>query len=238
MTLIEGRNIAAKEKIHYLQRYLKGEAKEAIEGLFYFDTDEAYQSAWEQLDKRYGNPFMISEAFRRKLYQWPEIQANDSRALRKFSDFLQQCMVAKSQVSSLAILDDCYENRRLLVKLPRWIQTEWSRKVSEKDCANYPSFEEFCAFISRTADRVNNPIFLDLSEKPKRTNNSRSLNTKTDAGSNQVANTGLKTSQTSDKSQCVYCKVDNQTTNNCRKFRALTPTERSDFVKKNTLKHY
>jgi hypothetical protein len=119
MTLVESRNIPTREKIHYRQRYLKGEAKECIEGLFYFDTKDAYDSAWLQLERRYGHPFIVAEAFRNKLYKWPDVCNNDHKALRKFADFLIQCSVAKQQISDLKILDDCHDNKQLLRKLPR-----------------------------------------------------------------------------------------------------------------------
>jgi hypothetical protein len=64
--LIDSKNIPDFERIHYLKRYLGGEAKEAGEGMFYFDTDEAYTDACTISDERYGNTFLVSEDFRTK----------------------------------------------------------------------------------------------------------------------------------------------------------------------------
>ena len=65
--LIESRTIPPNEKMHYLRRYLSGEAKECVEGVFYFDTKDAYDGAWKTLESRFGDPFLVSETFRDKL---------------------------------------------------------------------------------------------------------------------------------------------------------------------------
>ena len=43
--LIENKRIPPTEKIHYLKRYLTGKARECVEGLFLFSTEEAYREA-------------------------------------------------------------------------------------------------------------------------------------------------------------------------------------------------
>ena len=95
-TLIESRQIPAAERLYYMRRYLRGEAKEAVEGLFYLSTEEAYDSAMKILNDRFGNPFIISETFRDKLESWPKVGSNDANALRRLADFLRQCLEAVS----------------------------------------------------------------------------------------------------------------------------------------------
>ena len=120
-TLIGNKNIQSGEKIHYLRRYLDGEAKECVEGMFLFNTETAYQKALELLDKRFGSDFAISEAFRDKLYSWPKIRKSDSNGIRRFSDFIQQCDLAKCSIKGLECVSDCRENRKMLTKLPDYI---------------------------------------------------------------------------------------------------------------------
>lgn len=66
-TLIENKGITAEERIYYLQQYVLGDAKEAIAGCFYGTDEAAYRHAWEILEKRFGRPFKIQEAFKDKL---------------------------------------------------------------------------------------------------------------------------------------------------------------------------
>ena len=77
--LIGGRGISEAERIHYLKRYVGGSAKEAIEGYALLPTKEAYEEAKAQLRKRYGDPFSISSAYRRKLTDWPKVGPRDGK---------------------------------------------------------------------------------------------------------------------------------------------------------------
>ena len=70
-TLIESCGIPPAEKLYYLKQYVTGPAREAVEGFFFGDTEEAYQGAWATLRDRYGHPFKIQQTFRKKLDNWP-----------------------------------------------------------------------------------------------------------------------------------------------------------------------
>ena len=74
------------------------------------DGEDAYQRAKEMLAKRYGDPFAVACAFRKKLEAWPVIAPYDSSGLRKYSDFLVQCEKAMHKVDSLKVLNDDQEN--------------------------------------------------------------------------------------------------------------------------------
>lgn len=150
-TLIDSRNIPPSERIHYLKRYLGGPVKQVIENYFLCPLDSAYEHARRLLDERYGDPFVVASAFRDKLDSWPKIQAKDSPGLLRFSDFLRQCLSAMSEISHLDILNDCRENRKMLVKLPDWLVSRWSRIVVDYKDKNgeFPSFEVLILFVEK-----------------------------------------------------------------------------------------
>ena len=87
--LIERRCSNPVDRMFYLQRYIAGEAKSFLEGSFYRKDEEAYQQAWDRLNTRYGNSFVVQRAFREKLNTWPRIGGKEFLKLREFSDFLQ-----------------------------------------------------------------------------------------------------------------------------------------------------
>ena len=82
-TLIEGRAIKQSERLHFLGKYVKGEAKEVVESFLLLDSEDAYNKAKETLKKRFGDPFAVATTCRKKLEIWPKIQPNDSTGLRK-----------------------------------------------------------------------------------------------------------------------------------------------------------
>ena len=92
--LIESRKIPPLEIIYYLQKYLSGEARQVVEGLFLFSTEDNFEQTKKILDDRYANAFLVAEAFRDKLHDWPKINARNPQAFRQFADFARQCSVA------------------------------------------------------------------------------------------------------------------------------------------------
>ncbi|XP_067276268.1 uncharacterized protein [Pseudorasbora parva] len=160
MALIDKKPLPASEKMLYLKSYLAGEARKAVEGFFYRNSENAYQGAWAVLEDRYGSPFIVQSAFREKLMKWPKIPVNDPIALREFADFLQGCVEAIPHVKGLSILNDCEENHKLLKKLPEWMVRRWSRIVVEEldRSGDYPSFMHFTEFVQTEARIACNPI--------------------------------------------------------------------------------
>jgi hypothetical protein len=55
-TLIESRAINPAERLHFLGKYVSGEAKEVVNGFMLLDGDDAYTKAKEMLAKRFGDP--------------------------------------------------------------------------------------------------------------------------------------------------------------------------------------
>ena len=151
--LIDSKRIPEGEKLYYLNRYLGGAAREAIEGFLLIPTAASYLAARKLLEERYGDPCTIANAFRDKLENWPNVPARDGLALRKLSDFLRQCVLAMSTNSGLNILNDERENKRILLKLPDWFNSRWVRTVNDwrERKGQYPPFIEFAQCVAKEA---------------------------------------------------------------------------------------
>ena len=147
-TLIEQKQIPTAERIHYLKRYLGGKARECIEGYFLYSSESSFAEAKELLDKRFGDPYVIQSAFRDKLEGYPKIPSRDSAALRKYSDFLRQCLAASKVIPCMDSLSDVRENKRMQEKLPEWVVRKWARIVAYHiKVGPFPSFEVFVKFL-------------------------------------------------------------------------------------------
>ena len=141
----------------YLQKYTTGEANRAIQSLFLVPSLESFESAMQILHQRFGSSALVASAFREKLDKWPKISERDSKALLSFSDFLQQIVVVSSKYPSLKILDDEFENRKLVGKLPNWLAAKWIELVVGKD--SFPTFAEFADFIKDRAQIANHSLW-------------------------------------------------------------------------------
>ncbi|XP_024119479.1 uncharacterized protein LOC112140697 [Oryzias melastigma] len=238
MALIGNKPLPVGEKMLYLKGYLAGEAKKAVEGYFYRNTEQAYQGIWNVLQERYGSPFMVQRAFRNKLMKWPKINANDPLALREFADFLQSCSAAIPQVKGLEILNDCEENHKLLKKLPDWIVQRWSRiVVDEMDKRQeYPSFAHFTEFMQREAKIACNPIaspFLinERDSDERHVKRAKALITTTQTKSDTSASVVTP----KPKQPCLFCRDEKHGIVKCSSFAAKSMEEKTTFIRENRL---
>jgi hypothetical protein len=94
------------EKLHHLRRYVTGPAREAINGHFLLQSENAYDLAMETLADRFGRHYLVAQAFRTKLEKWPRIPPKGHKELLKFSDYLNQCLAAMTCSADLNLLND------------------------------------------------------------------------------------------------------------------------------------
>lgn len=242
-SLIEQKSISAADKLYYLKRYVTGPARKCLEGTFFRNDEEAYKDAWDKLNRRYGQPFVIQKAFREKLSNWPKVQPRDAEGLRTFADFINACMLAMPHVKGLQILDDCEENQKLLHKLPDWINARWNRQVTKTlmEGGEFPSFSDFASFLSLEAEVACNPV-TSIHALHYTETNSDKRNTK-DIKRNKASVLNTNTIEQSDKqtttktangSPCMLCQGAHQL-QKCPDFLKMSLENRKKHVKDNKL---
>eukprot|EP00057_Strongylocentrotus_purpuratus_P017851 XP_011672325.1 PREDICTED: uncharacterized protein LOC105442158 [Strongylocentrotus purpuratus] len=246
-TLIENRGIPPTEMLYYLKQYLTGPAREAVEGFFFGDSKEAYDGAWRCLRQRYGHPFNIQQAFRKKLSAWPKISSKDAIGLQKFADYLKSCDDAMPYVTGLQVLNDCYENQKMIAKLPDWLISSWNRVVSDElEGGSYPSFSKFVKFVAKEARIANNPISSlgalksedsqresspktsKIKREARNKGSALAVNTKESAKGKNIPNQVKKAPK-----PCCLCSETGHKSEDCDKFLAKPLSERRKFVQEN-----
>ena len=239
-TLIESKTTRPSEKIHYLRKYVSGEAKEAIDGLLILNSNDAYEMAKEVLVKRFGDPFAVANAYRQKLDLWPKIPNGDAKALRKFADFLVHCEKAMVGTTSLNVLNDDLENRKLAVKLPRWLIARWTRDAYQYKEENglFPPFKKFVKFVTKESDIANDPVFSSqvpdapTSKKPKEFSKGiKTAGSFSTTAENSLVETDLKKVQSS----CSLCKSSSHHLERCEEFLKKNVDERKKYAQNNSL---
>lgn len=253
-TLIEQRQIPASERIHYLKKYLGGSVKDVVENYFLLSTDDAYEEAKGLLEQRYGNAFVVANAFRDKLEKWPKVGPRDGVGLQRFGDFLKQCYTAMQSIGSLNILNDERENRRLLSKLPDWLVTRWGRIATQykEERMEFPPFKNFMDFIVKEAKIATDPITsiesVKKSElahtepsKPRPDFKARQRGTAdygkrsflTDVDEDQVANVNVA-NRSDRRRNCVLCE-GNHELDDCKQFLTKSLEGRKQYAKQKGL---
>ena len=242
-TLIEQRQIPAHEKMHYLKKYIGGQVKDVIEQYFLLSSEDAYDDAKALLEERYGNPFVIANAYREKLDKWPKINFRDGSGLQKFADFLRQCHTAARSIGHLNVLDDEMQNKKLLYKLPDWLVNRWARIVAshKEEKGKFPPFKFFADFIVKEAKIACDPVTSlqclrgdrDLGDsnrnKPQRNDRSRFTGGRTLLTG--VHEKGVHEKGPSlHKTTCTHCERVGHDIDNCRTFLAKPLEKRKEFV--------
>ena len=222
-TLIENKPIAITEKMFYLKQYTSGAAREAITGYFVTNSETAYKSAKDVLHRRYGSDYIVTEAMRDQLDQWPTIRPKDPKGLRAFADYLATCLASMEDIPDLSILNDVRENRKLQAKLPDRLRNSWAKIVYDKreDAGVFPTFERFVKFLQREAD-----IACDPTTQAERSQSYQHRSNDAPRARN------LATSLTED---CLFCKRTNHQTPACHQLAKATSNDQQEFVKKNGL---
>lgn len=77
------------QRLYYLGKYTTGKPKKEISVLLLLQSEDAYKQARKIPSDRFGNPFLVADAYRKEINEWPKIPPNDGTSLRKFSDFLR-----------------------------------------------------------------------------------------------------------------------------------------------------
>ncbi|XP_073671819.1 uncharacterized protein [Paramisgurnus dabryanus] len=232
-TLIERKNIPDIEKIFFLQRYVGGTAKEALEGHFLLESEDSYSLAWNLLDERYGQPFVIAKAFRDQLYAWPCISSRDSVALRQYADFLRSCECAMSRNENLHVLNDPTENQKLVAKLPECLSQRWNRRATlyQLEHGRFPNFNYFVTFLSMEASIACNPITSHQAiwaSEPEnlRLKNQSAAVSKTWTVDAKSFSTNISESWVS----CMFCKNTAHSLQKCHKFLERPVADRVKFI--------
>ncbi|KXJ15504.1 hypothetical protein AC249_AIPGENE25035 [Exaiptasia diaphana] len=76
--------------LRYLDQYLQGPPKELIKGCFYGDPRQGYITAKRLLTEKYGDPYVISNAFIRRATELQNLKAGDCVAREKITSIARE----------------------------------------------------------------------------------------------------------------------------------------------------
>lgn len=244
--LIECRQSKPVEKLMYLQQYLGGKAKTAVSGYLHLGTEDAYRQAKQKLERRFGKPETISEAYRTQLDKWPKVSENDGESLENLTDFLESCQTAMETVPELEILNDRRENAKMIEKLPLSVARKWIRRATEleKQTLKFPKFHDFCKFLAIESEVASNTltnVLSNTSKVQKNPNNSSKQaqgKAKTPEKNTHAFHAGTTSvSQTKHikGKPCLKCSLTNHATSNCYQLAKLNYQDQQDFMRSKSL---
>ena len=148
------------EMLTFLEQNTRGEALNIVRGLGPLGGAVAYPAALKQLEERYGNPEIIVDAFIKKALNWPDIKANNAKALDEYAIFLFECLNAVNSLGAMTILDYSENMKRLVNKLPYHLHDRWRNVVFQaKDHGKFIVFSMLVNFVRQEAKKANDPMY-------------------------------------------------------------------------------
>ena len=240
-TVVEERAINPSEKILYLLQYLSGSPRKVVECYQFLSSPDAYQTAKNVLEKRFGHPSVVADAFRKRLENWHRIAPRDGNGLREFADFLRTCLLAMNSVEDLETLNKESDNKKLVRILPGWAHPKWGTKVRDYQQRHgdnkFPPFSAFVNFVAEIADVQCLPVLSDVEvNKQEREDKSRNRRRGPGHGGRTPINsllTGARETSASPKKPngkpCPWCKGSHDLST-CQELLKVPYKERLSFL--------
>ena len=160
---VERPEVSDEDKTVYLKRYCKEKALKAVLG--FCDTSPGatyYEIKSQVIDRRFGNQYVVAQAYIDKLDHWPKISDNDSTALTDLTQYLAKLRSVKAkQEVDLSILDHASKNKQIVKLLPGWLISPWRKKVirfEDQNGGRYPDFNYLVDFLLSQAKQASHPV--------------------------------------------------------------------------------
>ena len=169
--IIESKTSSSSERLYYLEQFTSGDVKELVRSCHYLPPERGYQEARRLMKKKFGDDYRIVTAYETKALSWPEVRAEDSASLDRFSIFLMRCKNAMECSKYLTKLEQPDTIQKLVMKLPFNLRKTWRRSVDHvmETERRSVTFSDLAEFVDNIARVIANPVFGNITEdtRPK-----------------------------------------------------------------------
>ena len=150
---------SVEEKIVQLYELTAGDARQAIEGLFYEPKSTAtLLRALDTLNKQFGSDEVVSEDFLRTLEIFPPFLIKDVKALRAFINLLSKGLSMSRIYPSLDVLNTQAFMRVIVSKLPDSLRESWVQKLLDSVGTNPLGVRELIKFLEGRLRVLQHPM--------------------------------------------------------------------------------
>ena len=247
-TCIDSANVPPASKLNRLFELCKGKARTVINPCALGDATAGYERAKKLLKERFGDDYVISEAWVSKITSGPDVKGNNSDSLQAFTDDVRGCVETLRSMDRLQEVDTRSRLVQLMQRLPENLQSRWRKKaVASRDATGkYPDIELFLEFLDGVTRETNDPVF-GIQVRPKvndsrpnnkqqqRSRQGRSLATEAQVPvvESKPADTGTDNEQR-EVTICPSCSKHHPLYA-CAEFKRMSAQKRLDFVREKKL---
>lgn len=203
-------------KLHYWKTSFTGEAASILKHIQVTETN--YEQAWDILKRRYGNKRIAINAIMKRLFSQKKITFTSS-LIKSLLDTTLECL---HHLNNMKVSTENWDPLIIFIvtqKLDSDTHKDWEEHVSNnlQNQESLPSLDMLRKFLECRFRK------LELTETTKSKTNSVYLREKTFHVATNIEN----------NKKCQICK-ENHTLSHCKEFGKQTPSQRSEFIKKNS----
>ena len=129
--IIENRVKEDTERLYFLNKYTTGKPNEIIKAFVTSNSENGYQKTKKLLSERFGDPYLVSQAYKAKLKAWAPVNEGDGKGLQELSDFMLRCEEAMKTMKFMDDLNSTKTLKLVSVKLPSYSGIKWCRNAFE-----------------------------------------------------------------------------------------------------------
>ena len=167
--IIESKTSSSSERLYYLEQFTSGDVKELVKSCHYLPPERGYQEARQLMKKKFGDDYCIVTAYETKALNWPDVRAEDSISLDRFSIFLMRCRNAMECSKYLTKLEQPDTIQKLVIKLPFNLRKTWRRSVDHimETERRSVTFSDLTEFVDNEARVASIHVFGKITEDTK-----------------------------------------------------------------------
>ena len=236
-TCIGQADVSDAAKLNRLLELCQGKARAVIKSCALKEPTAGYQRARQLLDSRFGDAFVISEAWVRKIVDGPAIKPNNTESLQTFTDDVRDCVETLTSMKLLNEVDTRSRLVKLVGRLPTYLISRWRKKAmtDRRDTGAYPSITTFLEFLEEVCEEASDPVFgfaAFKDTKPLATSDSKSKPKQGKQSSSFAVETTVKSDDMPKdvNVKCVLCSKDHALSD-CPDFKKKTPLQRLEVAR-------
>jgi hypothetical protein len=186
--------------------------------------------------KRFGDDYLIAEAWVSKVMNRPNVKLSDREALLDLADDVKSCKEILQAIGMVGEIDSQSSMVRLAGKLPLYLQNRWKHHVYKIRASDgrLPNIEDFSTFLDAAAKEANDPVYGNLTcdtttttvKKATVAKEGRQAPIKSHGFATQAKGFGV--------SKCGLCSGDH-TLSSCESFKLKSPEQRYMFIRDHKL---
>ena len=118
-------------RLQLLIQYCSGKANETIKCCGMTSGKDGYVKAKKLLEERFGEKYVVSNAWIERLSEGPPINQNDREALLDLADDLESCEITLMVAGRLSQFNNEDKMMKILRRLPLYLRSRWQKRVQE-----------------------------------------------------------------------------------------------------------